>query len=72
MDDPLLRLRKAEHVISAERAMRSKAEHELRTARLENTRLKRAVVSLQRIIHAKREEAHDRARSTSAQSSGDG
>jgi hypothetical protein len=33
MDDPALRLLQARRVIEAERALRSKAEHELRIAR---------------------------------------
>jgi hypothetical protein len=56
MDDPALRLMKAQHEIAAERAMRSKAEHELRIARLELTRAKRIIVGLQRQA-VKREEA---------------
>lgn len=48
MDDPQLKLTKANAVIGAERALRVKAEHELRMARLELTRLRRAVVALQR------------------------
>lgn len=48
MDDPKLKLLAARRVIEAERALRYKAEHELKQARLEVTRLRRAVVSLQR------------------------
>ena len=53
MDSDALRLAKAQAVIGAERALRSKAEHELRVARLENTRLRRAVVALQRQAQTK-------------------
>jgi hypothetical protein len=40
MADPALRLRKAEHVIVAERALRVTVEHDLRLARLEAARLR--------------------------------
>jgi hypothetical protein len=56
MDSDALRLAKAQQVISAGRAMRGKAEHELRLARLEVTRLRRAVVSLQRQAQARERE----------------
>ena len=41
MESDALRLIKARHAIEAERALRSKAEHELKMARLEVTRLTR-------------------------------
>lgn len=48
MDSDALRLARAQHVISAMQAERVRREHELRMARLENTRLRRAVVALRR------------------------
>ena len=53
MDDIALRLAKANAVIGAERALRSKAEHELRMAQMEVRRLRRAVVALQRQAHTR-------------------
>lgn len=41
-------VRKALRLVAAERAMRIKAEHELRQARLEVVRLRRTVGTLQR------------------------
>jgi hypothetical protein len=48
MESDALRLAKARHVISAMQADKVRLEHALKLARLENTRLRRAVVSLQR------------------------
>lgn len=48
MDDPASKLAKAQHVISAMQAERVRLQHELKMVRLENTRLRRAVMSLQR------------------------
>jgi hypothetical protein len=39
--------------LRAERSLRVKAEHELKMARLEVTRLRRVVISLQRIVHVR-------------------
>ena len=61
MDGDSLRLAKAQHVIAAERALRAKAEHDLRLARIEITRLRRAVVSLQRRIQIRDGESTDAA-----------
>ena len=61
MDSDALRLIKAQHLIAAERALRSKAEHEMRQLRMENIRLRRAVISLQRHQTKPREDANGRA-----------
>ena len=61
MDDPSLKLLQARRVIAAERALRSKAEHEMRQLRMENIRLRRAVISLQRQQTKPREDANGRA-----------
>ena len=58
MDDPALKLLQARRVIQAERDMRSRAEQTVRKLTLENNRLRRAVVGLQRQA-AKAREEHD-------------
>jgi hypothetical protein len=58
MESDALRLAKAQHVISAMQADRVRLEHELKMARLEVTRLRRAVVSLQRHQSKTRETAN--------------
>jgi hypothetical protein len=56
MESDALRLAKAQHVISAMQAERARLQYELKQARLENTRLHRAVVALQRQAHTREKE----------------
>jgi len=59
MDDTALKLLRAQHLIEAANRERFRLEHELKQARLEVTRLRRAVVSLQRQQTKEREgQAH--------------
>ena len=57
MDDSASKLAKALRVIETERAERARLAHELKMVRLDNTRLRHAVVALQR-QHARKEAAH--------------
>jgi hypothetical protein len=51
MESDALKLLQARRVIDAMRGERTRLEHELKMARMDVTRLRRAVVTLQRVVN---------------------